>query len=60
MEKPRTSIEVEPVLLKAIRIIAARESLRVKQVTERLLRYSLVRVDYIFSAKKQQQEKETK
>jgi len=45
---PRTTIEVEPTVLKSIRLIAIKRAIKIKTVADALLRYSLLREDYVF------------
>lgn len=37
----RTTIEVDPIILKAIKLIAKRRKLKIKFVSDHLLRYSI-------------------
>jgi len=48
----RTTIEIEPSVLKGIKMICARRTLKVKAVADALLRYAMLRENYIFPNEK--------
>jgi hypothetical protein len=48
----RTTIEVQPVVLKAIKIIAKRRKLKVKSVADNLLRYAIPHEQMLFGSTK--------
>jgi len=48
MQMPRTTVEIEPSVLKQLKVISLQKTLKVKQVADAILRYGLLRVDYIF------------
>ena len=45
----RSTVEIDSILLKAIKIIATRRGMKHKFVTDQLLRYSLSRINSVFS-----------
>lgn len=52
MARKRTTLEVEPIVLKAIKLIARRRKLKVKYVSDVCLRYAIPYEDVLFALPK--------